>query len=738
LPHHIAARLASPISAVLTSGYAALFAVKLCFTDKNTLICGYAAALAAVNRRHSRKDSLAAFRKSRAFPQIERQCRDKTMNGEQQQNISFAEFELDTAHRRLLRQGKPLSLYAKTFDLLAFLLEHNGQVVTKDEILETVWEGQFVEEANLSVQVSALRKVLGEKIDAPRFLVTVPGKGYKFVANIQNSDDQNEIVIQKQTVTRLVVESESEYADENSPPIAAIYAATNDVAINPLQLPARSLPRNNTRYAIFAASGLLFALLALLAYNKWSQQPVQPTAQIKSIAVLPFKPLVSENRNESLEIGMADTLIAKLSNFREINVRPISAVRRYADIEQDAVAAGREQKVDAVLDGQIQKSDEKIRMTVRLVRVEDGMTIWTNQFDEKMTDIFTVQDSISERVAGALALQLTREEKGQLTKRYTENTEAYQLYLMGRYHLNRLTDDGFLKGRDYFQQAIDKDPNYALAYAGLADAYNRLSNFNSVAANEGFPKAKTAAMKSLELDGELAEAHTALGTVKHLYDWDWPNAEMEFKRAIEINPSYSDGHETYAYYLSSTGRFDEALAEIRHAQGLDPLSLSKITGEGEILRYARRYDEAIEQNHKALEMDPNSGFVHWTLGNAYVNKGMYEEAIAEYQKAIPLSGDSPDEPASLAYAYALSGRSREALKIVDDLNERSKRSYISPTVMAFIYAGLGEKDQAFALLDKAYDGRDFLLVLLKTEPMFDPLRSDPRFTELMRRVGLPK
>ena len=657
------------------------------------------------------------------------------MNGELQQNISFAEFELDTAHRRLLRLGEPLSLYAKTYDLLAYLLEHNGKIVTKDEILESVWAGQFVEEANLSVQISALRKVLGEKIDAPRFLITVPGKGYKFVADIQNGIEQNEIVIQKQTVTRVVVESESEFSDENSPPIAAIYAATNDVAINPLQLPAGSLPRNNTRYAIFASCGLLFALLAVLAYNKWSPPP-QPAAQIKSIAVLPFKPLVSENRNESLEIGMADTLIAKLSNFREINVRPISAVRRYAGIEQDAVAAGREQQVDAVLDGQLQQSGEKIRVTVRLVRVEDGTTIWTNQFDEKMTDIFVLQDAIAERVAGALALRLTREEKGQLTKRYTENTEAYQLYLMGRYQLNRLTDDGFLKGRDYFQQAIDTDPNYALAYAGLADSYNMLSGFNALAAKEGFPKARAAAIRALELDGELAEAHTALGTVKLSYDWDWSGAEREFKRAIEINPRYSDAHHTYSYYLSAMGRFDEALAEMRRAQELEPLSLVKIIGIGEIYYYQRQYDQAIEQYQKVLEMDPNSGFTHWAIGNVYLRKGMYDEAIAEYQKAIPLSGDSPDEPAMLAYAYALSGRKGEALQIINDLKQRSTRSYISPTIIAFIYIGLGEKDEAFALLDKAYDGRDFLLVLLKVEPMFDNLRSDPRFPVLLMRVGL--
>ncbi|MGH9881380.1 MAG: tetratricopeptide repeat protein, partial [Pyrinomonadaceae bacterium] len=421
--------------------------------------------------------------------------------------------------------------------------------------------------------------------------------------------------------------------------------------------------------------------------------------------------------------------------IREIDVRPISAVHRYKGLEQDAVAAGREQKVDAVLDGHIQKAGEKVRVTVRLLRVEDGASLWADKFDEDVTDLFAVQDSISERVAGALAVTLAGGERERLTKHHTENPEAYQLYLKGRYHLNRLTDDGFLKGRDYFQQAIDLDRNYAAAYAGLADAYQMLSGYNALAPNDGFPKAKAAATEALRLDEGLAEAHTALGTVQLLYDWDWPAAEREYRRAIEINQSYSDAHLMYGLYLSAMGRFDEAYAKVRRAQELEPLSLAKIIGIGDVLYQQRRYDQAIEQYGKALEMDPNSGIAHWALGNVYVQKGMYDEAIAEYKKSIPLSGDSPDELASLGYAYALSGKKREAQAVIEELKERSKRRYISPTIIAFVYAGLGEKDEAFAWLEKAYDGRDFILVFLKVDPTFDPLRSDPRFANLVRRVG---
>jgi DNA-binding winged helix-turn-helix (wHTH) protein/TolB-like protein/Flp pilus assembly protein TadD len=659
------------------------------------------------------------------------------MDKASQQNISFAEFELDTARRRLLRNGAPLTLFAKTYELLEFLLENNGRVVSKDQILKAVWKGQFVEEANLSVQISALRKALGEKVSTPRFLVTVPGKGYKFVADLNTGHDLDKIVIEKQKLTHFVVESEVEIQESDS---LSLNADANCVLTPTHVLPE---PRRNRIGFVLALFGLAIVLTLSIVFL-WprlytaSSGKSQPHATIKSVAVLPFKPLVAGEGNESLEMGMADTLIAKLSNFKEINVRPISAVRKYADIEQDAVAAGREQKVDVVLDGQIQEVNEKIRVTVRLIRVDDGVTLWASQFDEKMTDIFAVQDSISERVAGALTLKLSGAEREQLTKRQTENTEAYRLYLLGRFHVNRLTDDGFEKGREYFQEAIDKDPDYAMAYAGLADAYNRLSGFNARSPEEGFPRAKAAALKALELDDKLAEAHTTLGTTELLYDWDWPAAEKEFDSAIEINPSNSDAHQQYGYYLMILGRFDDALGEMRRAQELDPLSLEKVASVGDVLYYERQYDQAIDQYQKALGMDPNSGFAHWALGNAYVNKGMIADAIAEYQKSIPLSGDSPDEPGSLACAYALSGNRRAAQAVIDDLKERSKRRYISPTIIAFIYSRLGDKDQAFMWLNKAYDGKDFLLVYLKIDPMFDPLRSDPRFAELIQRVRLPQ
>jgi len=341
-------------------------------------------------------------------------------------------------------------------------------------------------------------------------------------------------------------------------------------------------------------------------------------------------------------------------------------------------------------------------------------------------------------LTAALAVKLTSEEQRRLTKRNTDDTEAYQLYLKGRYHLNRLTDDGFFKGRDYFQQAIDKDTNYALAYAGLADSYNALGGFDTLASKETFPKAREAAEKALKLDESLAEAHSALAVVKFSYDWEFAAAEREFQRALEINPNYSDAHKMNSYYLTAMGRFDDALKEMTRAQELDPLNLEKIAGSGEVLYHQRRYDQAIEQYRKALEMDPNSGFVHWALGRTLLAQGKYDAAVAELKKSIPLSGESPDEPAELARAYALSGRRDEARKILEELKSLSARKQVAPSVVAAIYGALGDKAQAFELFERAFKERDVILVLLNVEPMFDPLRSEPRFAELASRVGLPQ
>lgn len=488
---------------------------------------------------------------------------------------------------------------------------------------------------------------------------------------------------------------------------------------------------------IVLATGLALFGLALVIYYSQPQRPA-PTAPIESIAVLPFKPLVAESRDPVLELGLADTLITRLSRLRHVILRPTSAVRQYTDLEQDPLAAGRELKVEAVLEGSLQRVGDRLRVTVRLLNVRDGSPLWAYQCDEQQcTDLFAVQDSISEEVAQALRLTLSGEEKERLIKRYTENTEAYQLYLKGRYFWNKYTAEGFKKAIEYFQQAIEKDPSYALAYAGLADAYIQLGVDVHSPPKEVMPKAKRAAVKALELDEALAEAHLSLGTYRLFYDWNWLEAERELKRAIELNPNNPDAHHFYGHYLQAMGRTDEAIVETKRGLELDPVSLIINTELGWAFYWARQYDQAIEQYRKTLKMDPSFVFASWGLAQAYVENEMYDEAIAELEKARTLSGGWSALLAELGYASAMSGQRVEAQRILHELKERARQEYIDPALIANIYIALGEKEQAFEWLEKAYRGRSPVwMIWLKVEPKFDRLRSDLRFTDLIRRIGL--
>ena len=373
-----------------------------------------------------------------------------------------------------------------------------------------------------------------------------------------------------------------------------------------------------------------------------------------------------------------------------------------------------------------------------LVDVAEESQLWGEQYNRKLADLLAVQEEISREISAKLRIRLSGEERKQLTKRYTDNTEAYQLYLQGRYYWNKRTPEDLKKGIGYFQQAIDLDPNYALAYAGLADSYNVLPIWTPIKTKEAYPRAKSAALKALEIDDTLAEAHTSLAYAIYRYDWDWPGAEREFKRAIELKPNYATAHQWYSFYLSTMGRVEEAIVEIKRAQELEPLSLFINSDVGVAFYRAGQYDQAIEQLRKTIEMDPNFAYARYNLGVAYEQKGMYEEAVAELNKAVELSGDAHLMLASLGHAYAVSGKRGEAEKLLDEWKERSKREHVSAYYIALIYTGLGEKDQALQWLDKAYQDRDFNVPRLKDELRLDSLRSDPRFQDLVRRVGLPQ
>lgn len=459
---------------------------------------------------------------------------------------------------------------------------------------------------------------------------------------------------------------------------------------------------------------------------------------MKSIAVLPFKPLVEESRDAALEVGMADTLIARLSSG-EVIVRPISSVRRFSDLDQDPLAAGRELAVESVLEGTIQRWGDHIRVTVRLMSVLTGVALWTGSFNEKFTDIFAVQDAIAERVAGALALQLNYEERQRLTKRYTENAEAYELYLRGLYHVNKLTPSDMQTGVAYFQQAIAIDASYALAYVGLANVFLRIPVAGEMPSTEFFPKAKEAALRAIELDEHLAEAHAALGWIIFWYDWNWRESENHFKRALAIDPNNADSHLGYSHLLSNTGRHSEALAEARRSRELDPLNLLSNALEGQFLLHAGLTDEALASLQKTCELEPRFWLGWMFESSAYIEKGMFVEAVAAARKARDFSGGSSHAAAFGVYALAKSGNKSEARGLLDELLQLSTSRYVPPYILALACNGLceslDERAETFACLERAYEERDTKMVFLNVEPKWNNLRNDSRFQSLLQRVG---
>jgi serine/threonine-protein kinase len=486
--------------------------------------------------------------------------------------------------------------------------------------------------------------------------------------------------------------------------------------------------KRHKRGATFVVA-MLFVVIAAVTYFSFVRTS---RATIDSIAVLPFTNIAADSSTEYLSDGITESIINSLSRLPKMRVMARSTVFSYKGREVDPRRVGRDLGVEAVLMGRVTQRADLLIIQADLVNVADGSLLWGEQYNRKFTDIFTVQDEIAKEVSDKLRLRLSGEEKQQLAKRYTENTEAYQLYLKGRYYWNKRTEESLKQAIDYFNQAIALDPSYALAYAGVADCYQILPFYSELPAKEACPKARAAAQKALEIDTTLAEAHAVLAMVKWDYDWDFAGAEREFKKSLELNPNYASVHQWYAEYLATMGRHEEAIAEAKLAREIDPLSLIINTVEGFILYLAREHDLAIEKLQKTLEMDSNFARAHLYLGQAYVEKKRYDEAIEEFQKAATLSGDSAETLALLAYANAMSGRKGEAQKIVSEL---SNRKSAPPYWVALAHTALKEKDQALVRLEDAYESRYLWLVFFNVDPKFDSLRSDPRFAELVRRVG---
>jgi serine/threonine-protein kinase len=455
---------------------------------------------------------------------------------------------------------------------------------------------------------------------------------------------------------------------------------------------------------------------------------------IDSIAVLPFANESADPNTEYLSDGITESLINNLSQSRSLKVMSRNSVFRYKGQEPDAKTVGRELGVRAVMTGRIVQRGDNLTVSVELVDARDNSQVWGEQYNRRMSDLLAVQEEIAKQASEHLQLRLTGEDEKRVSKRFTEDTEAYQLYLRGRFYWSKRTEEGLNKGVEYFKQAIEKDPGYALAYAGMADCYAILVELEGASPKELYPRVKAAAQKAIELDDSLAEAHTSLAAA-YEYEWDWPKAEEQYRRAIEMNPNYATAHHWYAAYLISRLRSDEAVREMKLAQELDPLSLIINTSLGRVLYGARQYDQAIEQLKKTIDMDPNFAEAHFQIAMVYEQKRMYGEALAEFQKAIELYQD-PTMTAWVARVYALTGRRSEAERVLANLKEQSKEKYISPYPLATVYAALGEKDRAFEYLEKVYDERSYYVVFLNIDSIFDGLRSDARFQDLLQRIRI--
>jgi TolB-like protein/Tfp pilus assembly protein PilF len=601
------------------------------------------------------------------------------MNDLAKRTYTFGRFRLDAIERVLLRDGEPVSLTPKALETLVVLVENSGHIVEKDYLMKSVWPDTFVSEDSLTRNISILRRTLG--VAGDQFIETLSRRGYRFSANVA-IDDAGEIVIARRARMRIITE---EIDDEWG--------------------------------------------------NTSASERLSLKAAVKSLAVLPFKSLSSDEAHEYLGLGIADALITRLSNVRQIVVRPTSAVLRYIGLSEDTASIGRKLQVESVLEGGIQKLGERIRVTVQLVSVDEGAPLWAETFDENFTDIFGMEDSISAQVVAALTLKLSEAESKLLRKRYTEKPEAYEAYLKGRRIWNKRTPEGIGRAIEYFDRAIGIDPDYAIAYAGLADCYNMAGFWAYLSPKDAFPKAAAAADAALERDDTLAEAHASLAWAKLHYDRDRVIAESEYRRSIELNPGYVTAHQWYALLLMQEARFGEASSELKRAQEIDPLSLAVSFNVGLLFFLTRRYDEAISQLQRTLDLEPNYSIARQFIALSYGYESVFEKCIAEYQSSVETLRSSASL-GGLGLGYAIAGRSTEARALLDELQDGVSHAYVSPVSLAQIYLQLGETDRALEYLERGYEERDPWLLWNKVNPVFAGLRSDARFQDLLARIGL--
>jgi DNA-binding winged helix-turn-helix (wHTH) protein/TolB-like protein/tetratricopeptide (TPR) repeat protein len=635
----------------------------------------------------------------------------------------FGPFRIDPAERLVLREGHRVRLTPKAFDTLLVLVQNAGHLVDKSELMQAVWGDSFVEEGILTVEIAALRKALRDNRAKHRYIETVAKQGYRFVHDVHE--------VQPHLAQASI---SSTIAPSSEVPVPSMQVQSGSVAIAAARLGVLS-SRKPLPITMKVAVSLLL-LVGVVAGSLRFRGSTGAQTRIHSLAVLPFQTLGPDPTASYLGLGFADAIITKLGSTGEIVVRPTSAMMKYAPSSTDPRAAGREQGVDAILVGRVEAGGSQIRVTAQLVCVKDGNLLWADTFVDDRQQMFALQARVAEGVARSMAMVLSTGARMRLAQPDTQNSKAYELYLEGRYFWNRRTPEGLRRSIDYLKQATTEDPNYALAYSGLADAYVLLDLFGVEPWRQAYPNAKAAALNALRLDDSLAEAHSSLGMLSLFYEWDWTRAEHEFKRAIDLNPNYALAHDWYASDLLDTGRCGEALEQARRAQELDPLSFV-INGKlGRAYYSCGQYHQAITTLQRVVDLDPNYARARARLGVAYLASQSFAEAIRQLRVAQRLSATDPNIEALFGYAEARSGDPEAARQTLTRLVERSHHEYVPAFNMALICVGLGDIRNALDWLEKAYQERDTQMMYVKTDPLLEPLHSNPRFGALLRRMQL--
>ncbi len=642
----------------------------------------------------------------------------------------FGCFRLEPSERRLVRDNIAVPVAPKAFEILVALIESHGHLITREALMQAVWPDSFVEETNLTVNISLLRKILGNTPDGQPWIVTVPKCGYRFdgpVAVLLDSSN-NEV----HTGTTLPPDN-----------LSSSTAGLPSIEVHPESpVPGASAVtarRPSSRFLVAAAALAAVFLVIWTGFRLYRSRGVHSAASsVQSIAVLPFEAPGASGENQYLGMGLTDAVITRLGRLSQIVVRPISAVRTLGSAT-DPIKVGRELNVQAVLQGSVQRIGDHTRVAVRLRRASDGNDLWAQQFDEKTESDFEIEDTISQQLANALALHLSPGEQRQLSTQATPNSQAHDLYIQGRYYWNKRSVESVQKSIDLFRQATSLDPNYAAAWSGLSDALILAGSYGNgfLSPGEAMPMAKSAALKALAIDDSSAEAHTSLAYISLMWDWDFARAESEFKRAIEISPGYVNAHHWYSHELAALGRLSESHEESEMALGLDPTDV--VINEHMAWHHmmAREYDRSIPQALKAVQLDPSFVQAHRVLALDYLYSGRNQEACAEFETGVKLSHDDPVANAYLARCYALTHREAEARRILSQLEKASAERYTSAAEIAAVYSALNSSDSALKWLDRACDERAGSLIYLNIDRVWDPLRSNPRFLAVVKRVNLP-